>query len=98
MENQEDTNRLLRLLDEEARTDCPRLFALYGVYREPLFEGDVDLEFLGWGMEFTRQGRAVLWMGPHETWSSDSAAALLRSQGRYADAKLVWLTTPPATP
>jgi hypothetical protein len=79
------------LLDEEARELAPRLFALYGVYRKSLYDGDDEREFLAWGMEFPDSGGALMWDGPHSTWSGDSAAQLLHTHERIADTRLVWL-------
>jgi hypothetical protein len=78
-------------LDEEARLDAPRLFALYGVYRHRMSDED-DGGYVGWGIEFAEPRRAVMWEADGSTFVSGSAEQLLRTHNRLGQAKLVWLT------
>ncbi|MFD9895816.1 hypothetical protein ACFWY9_41265 [Amycolatopsis sp. NPDC059027] len=88
-----DVNELmLTVLDDEARESAPRLFALYGVYRERLGEDD-DGAFLAFGMEFAEPRKAIMWE-PGMTWHSDSAASILKRYRKTAEARLVWLNEP----
>jgi hypothetical protein len=80
-------------LAEEAIECAPRLFALYGVYRRKMFEGDED-GFLGWGMELAEPRKALLWTPDGSIWRSESAANLLKSHQRGAMARLLWLDEP----
>ncbi|GAB3487301.1 hypothetical protein [Amycolatopsis cihanbeyliensis] len=83
----------LSVLADEAREYAPRLFALYGVYREHLFPEDED-GYLGWGMEFTELGKAILWFPDGSTHWAHSAAGILDHHTWHSEARLVWLTDP----
>ncbi|GAA4544795.1 hypothetical protein [Amycolatopsis samaneae] len=88
-----DENELtLAVLDDEAREYAPRLFALYGVYRERLDDED-NGAFLAYGIEFGEPREAVMWE-PGMTWRSHSADGILKRHLGFADARLVWLDEP----
>lgn len=84
-----DNDETLAELDELVRLNAPRMFALYGVFRENLLDED-DLRFVGWGFEFDDPTYAVMWDTGGDTWRSDSAAKILRRHDTMADARLVW--------
>ena len=78
-------------LDEEARQDAPRLFALYGIYHHPAFDDD-DGTYVGWGMEFAEPRRAIMWEPDGSTFVAESAERMLETHRSLGQAKLVWLT------
>lgn len=73
------------------------MFALYGEFREPAFEGDDELTFVKWGMDFPHQRRAVMWE-PGETWVADSAEQVLARHQKWGEARLIWLDEYPLPP
>ncbi|MCP2169947.1 hypothetical protein [Goodfellowiella coeruleoviolacea] len=89
-DDQVEHARVLAALGRMAVRAQPRLFAIYGEYRKPAFEGDDELTFLSFGMDFPRQRQAVLWQ-PGETWVSDSAESVLERHQQWAEARLIWL-------
>lgn len=90
------TDDELALLDEDAHTYAPAMFALYGVYhRQDVTPGQQRPPFLGWGLEFLLPQKAILWIAGGETWHSDSAESILKRYQTIADVRLVWLSDDP---
>jgi hypothetical protein len=54
----ESNEDILAELAEEVRRDPPRMFAIYGVYDEPLTEDEYP-GYVEWGLEFTEESRAI---------------------------------------
>jgi hypothetical protein len=84
-------------LDEEARLDAPRMFALYGVFQHRVSDED-DGGYVSWGVEFADPQRAVMWSTDGSTFISSSAEQLLTTHNQLGQAKLVWLTDWPDAP
>jgi hypothetical protein len=84
-------------LDEGARLDAPRMFALYGIFRHRMSDED-DGGYLGWGMEFADPPRAVMLEPNGSTFIAGSAEEILRTHDRLGQARLVWLTEGPDGP
>lgn len=78
------TPELLARLADDASYFRPELFAVYGVDR-------TGRPFLGWGMQLGDQEALFYDPASATTHLSTSAAQVLRTHQRAADAHLVWL-------
>jgi hypothetical protein len=64
----------------------PRLFAMYGL------DACTEREIFGWGMEFTHEPTALLYLPCDSlTYHTDSAAAAAARYGRIGDFEIAWL-------
>jgi hypothetical protein len=73
-------------LAERARTHRPRLFALHGL------DATTEREILGWGMEFTHEKLAVLYLPTDSaTYHTESAERAAMRYNMIGDIELTWL-------
>ena len=79
---------LMADLAADAHTYKPRLFTLYGTFKDNLDHP----EFLGWGMDFEALGK-TLYYDPSagDTHTADNPDQLLRFHRRFAEVRLEWL-------
>lgn len=87
-----DRTKLAELLGEAATALAPRLFAIYGTYRDGELDG-----FVGWGMDFGEENGALFYCPDEElTWKSESAEQVQAVRQLTCDAHLHWLTDAPS--
>src|SRR5487761_237901 len=74
------------VLGRYASDERPRLFALYGTYRND------GTPFVGWGVDFGDERGALFYEPDASTnWHSSSAEDVLSTHELIADSHLIWL-------
>jgi hypothetical protein len=87
----ETDEEILEALAEEATALQPRLFAVYGLFRE-ISDSTPTAPYLGWGMDFGPDTGALYWdPNDHSTHHSQSAEQILQFHQHIGTARLVWL-------
>ncbi|OLF16989.1 hypothetical protein [Actinophytocola xanthii] len=73
-------------LEQLVRRLRPRLFAMYGL------DACTEREIFGWGMEFTHDADALLYLPSDSlTYYTESAETAVERYGRIGDFEIAWL-------
>lgn len=86
-----DHTELLAGLAQDAEYLQPRVFAIYGVYRQATGDPLPEQPFLGWGLDFGPEMGAGFWQSNGSVHQGKSAEELLAYHQRLGEARLCWL-------